>query len=81
MSKRINLHFFRTGLIKRYGYYRTKTGAACAQALLEKFGWNASQIKHLPVVDEYYVFAEVRNHKPTINRYTVVTDSRKNKSE
>lgn len=75
--KRINLHFYRTGLIKRYGYYRTKTGAACAQALLKKFGWNTSRIKYLPVVGEYYVYSQVRNHRPVVNRYTVVTGYKK----
>lgn len=75
--KRINLHFFRTGLIKRYGHYKDLRAASCAQALLEKFGWSASQVKYLPVADEYYVFASTRNHRPAIDKYTFVTGKNK----
>lgn len=78
--KRINLHFFRTGLVKRYAHYKTKTGVSCAKGLLDKFGWNTSSIKYLPAVGEYYLFASVRNHRPTVNQYTVIVDRRNGKS-
>lgn len=71
--KRINLHVCRTGLIKRYGYYKDLRAASCAKSLLEKSGWDASRIKSLPQVGEFYVYSSIRNHRPTVNECTFVT--------
>jgi hypothetical protein len=64
-DKRILIQECKTGLIRRYGYYRTKTGVACAKALLEKYGWTTGRIRQAELTGEFYLFARhYYPHKP-----------------
>lgn len=61
MTKRIDIHRYKTGRVKRYAYYEDLRAAACAQALLVKssHGWAVRPIRRLTIVDKYYVYAEI----------------------
>lgn len=56
--KEIHLHEYKTGRVRRYGYYEDFRAASCAHALLLKYGWLAKPIKKLRMVERFYVFSE-----------------------
>lgn len=67
-EKRIHIHQYKSGLVKRYAYYGDLRAVSCAQALLVKYGWKTGRISRVKHTGEFYVFASnTRSNEVMVN--------------